>query len=424
MTIVNYNLDGTPIEETPVVASTTEEPTAVENDDAIDDAIPDDINDVEPVSEEEVRNESLGLEQCRDDLFWLLSMHRTIGLEGICKQDMRSLRLVQQRLTDTTGMAFGNEHYGDGMFFDDRSMLNKSIGQESFARTITRTIMDWIKRLIQYLGKLYQWAKTTLVGESKYKFGFTTRQRRYEVARNYRAKLEAHTKTEQRTKAVMDEHTRELINNDRVVANVFTNAALGNLSDVADLDNLLSRASDSVAVFLRELNKLKDDIQKNTASVSVVESELLTINKVTRELEFRVNNTNNPHDLDIPRDTFNLGVPKATFGVVPFDHFMDACYEAQRIVKQIRRVENESNLQHIANLLNGVTSAVTNIGGIISMVKLYNDTRLQALELFVNYEDKYITEIHRVVKTEIKDTSLSEFVDRVIQEARAEIGKI
>lgn len=442
MRVVNYNLDGSPIEESTAPVSQTDdgvsgdevvEPIesteeavekAEEEQSVEEDLIPEDINDVEPVEEATVIETRLGLEQCRDDILWLCAMHRTIGLEGICKQDMRSLRLIQHRIEGSEGLKFGNEAYGDAMFFDDRSELNKARGLESFARTIAKTVMDWIKRLIQYLGQLYQWAKTTIVGETRYKIGFERRLKRYELARKYRAQLEARTKTQFATNDIMTNYARQLLSDERVLNNNLTAASMGSHRDYINLQKHFRDVDVAVKSFLKELVKFKEGIQKSTPEINVIERDMLKITLVTDTLEKYLMESPTPVEKVFDASSFESGIPKLTQEILPMDYLMDACYEAQKIVKQIRRIDDQQNMNVIVALLNGAMQATTNIGTVINIAKRYNDTRLQVIELFVNYEDKYIAEIQKAVKNEVNDTSLADFVKRTIEEARAEIGKI
>lgn len=434
MKIVNYNLDGSPIEETPAlteeasVEPVTAEEAVVEKAEAEEtpeeDVFPEDINDVEPVEESTVKETQLGLEQCRDDIMWLCAMHRTIGLEGICKQDMRSLRIIQQRIDQADTIKFGNEAYSDAMFFDDRSDLNKARGLESFARTIAKTVMDWIKRLIQYLGQLYQWAKTTVVGETRYKIGFERRLKRYDLARKYRAQLEARTKTQYVTNDIMANYARQLLSDERVLNNALTTASMGGHRDYINLQKHFRDVDVAVKSFLKELTKFKEGIQKSTPEINVIERDMLKITLVTDLLEKYM--MESPQSVENVFDftSFENGIPKLTKEILPMDYLMDATYEAQKIVKQIRRIDDQQNMNVIVALLNGAMQAVTNLGIIINIAKRYNDTRLQVIELFVNYEDKYIAEIQKAVKNDVSDNGMADFVKRTIEEARAEIGKI
>jgi hypothetical protein len=421
---VQYGLDGEPIvKDTPSVSN---ESTFID----------------EPLDweqhQEVLAGKSVSLEEASSEIDTfttltnqLIALDHTVSVEGICKEDFRTLGVIQTKLqemgVDLTTVS--NESYMSGLFTDERSSTCLSVAQESFLKTMVQTVKEWIAKLIAFLGRVVDWAVSNIWGEPKYERKLQRGYNAWERAREVRVKAELLVGKQGPIAAEMQGYAENLIEHENLKRTIATLSAFGSRPATAAIEKKVGEFIKAVKELKGTVDKIKTDFESPTGPIRSANNISLTVNILANDiLDFidpsqtlNGQGKNTLGRMDISNKIFNEPIRKETSTVTPFEDIVKECRELQRRLKTMKRFERKEKIATLTDTLNDLNGSIAKISQVISACKEINDTKLQIIGLYINYENHYINQIIRVTKDELKDEGKLERITRMVNEVRDNI---
>lgn len=355
----------------------------------------------------------------------LRNLEYTVSKEGVSKEDIRTLKSIQYTLSeqgvDFTGVAL--EDYTHGFFTDERSSVSLSIAQENFLGTMMRTVKEWIKKLIAFLGRMIDWAVSNILGEDMYGRKLSRGVNAWQRAKDVRVKAEILANTKRVTEREMDAYALSLLRSDRLTLNFVTLAAFGSVKAAKKIDTHAKDAMTGVSAVTKSIDNLKKDLENSSGAISVGNAATLKISMLANDFDDFIEPDRTRSSLaDVLKpEVFERNILKETKTVTPYEDIVKEYNEMRKKFKSINNIRNEKGIAGLVDYMNDINKSIVDMSKIINVIKQINDVKLQVVGLYVNYENHYINKIIEHVKNEVGSEGKLERIIRMVGEVRESI---
>lgn len=433
---VEYDLAGNPIER--FVSS-----EAFDGDEDISSKEPLSIADqVEEVSAEAFgdlldqhfdENSDVSLESIEDSITryrgeveLLNNLYHTVSQEGVSQEDIRTLKSIQERIFGSGNVpaGIGIEEFDEYLFTEERSSVSISVANESFLATMVQTVKDWIRKIVEFIGRMIEWVAKNIWSEQRFKSQMSVGVKRYDLARDARVKAEVLVGTQAKTKPIMIKYANELLKSDRLQINLATVAAFGDRQVSREIDELALHTRAASQKLAEELSVLKRDLEDGTGKVNVTMFPLNALETLAERSGKLVERqpANSFLAQKVKLSIFDSEIPTLTKTVTPFEDVAKQYSAMRSTFKSVKRVSNEKKITYLVDYMNKVMKAVTDMGRILSAIRDINNIKLQVISVFINYENHYANLIMKIVKSDIDDGFKRGKIDEIFENARANMG--
>lgn len=362
------------------------------------------------------------VEHYQEEVNLLNSLYYTISNEGVSQQDIQTLKKLQTRLFGEGNIpqGLGIEEFDELLFTEERSSVSLSVANESFLATMVQTVKDWIKKIIEFIGRMIEWVAKNIWSEARFENQMRLGVKRYELAKDARVKAETLANTQSKTKPIMLKYASELLNSDRIQINFATLAAFGNeavTKEIAEYSKLTIKASTDLSF---ELKSLKTALESNQKNVTMSMTTINRITDISSKMDEIVRRHSNMSVIASKVNTrvFETGIPERTKQVTPFEQIAKQYSNMRDVFKSVRKVNNEKNITYLVDYMNQVMKAITDIGKILSAIRDINNIKLQVVSIFLNYENHYANLIMRIIKENTNDGDVIKGVGDIFDNAR------
>lgn len=429
--IPQYDLNGELIEEAPFTPSvedhTPEEDSVVSTEEH--EGVFDWDTHLEALNGETVSIEDVNKQMAvfSEAAIQLRNLEYTVSKEGVSKEDVRTLMSLQHTLAeqgvDFTGVSL--EDYTAGFFTEERSSVSITIAQESFMDTMVRTVKEWIKKLVAFIGRMIDWAVSNITGEAMYARNLKRSIDAFGRARDVRVKAEVLANTRNATKPIMTNYARELLGNERLRVNFATIAVFSSPASIKKMEKNNEDAVYAAKDLTKNIDKLKNDLGNLRGVITFSGKPTYDIMNLAKESLAFVEPDASKRDLTgvVKPDVFERDILEQVGKVTPFEDIVKEYGEMRKKLKMITKVNNKEKIKELTEYLNAINTTITELGNILSVAKQINDIKLQVIGLYVNYENHYINNILRITREDIKDNGVSDRITRMVNEVRESILK-
>lgn len=333
--------------------ATKEQDDAVREEDVAPETDEGDIDGVFPEQYQQV------IAQVAMSMEWLTDLRTTVERRGVSAYDMRALREIRGSL-EGVGVEFAPtpslEHYPLGSYTDERSSVNMEPALESISRTIITTIKTWIRKLVDYIKRIYQWAKRHFKRESSFERAFSVYPEIIATAREGRDRLNR-IRSNRPSQALIKDIERlrqDFLSGDTLKRSPLQLAAL----NVPDQTNKALRLEQDTLAYTRKVEAQVDQVEaaltRDPRSVRTVDDSPSLVGAMILD-EIKVLQAEMPQRDYLRRhvkpEYFELPLKSVSWKISPYDYLNDMHEELVKQLGQIRQigddVENVDQLSRI-----------------------------------------------------------------------------
>lgn len=352
----------------------------------------------------------------------LTSLYHTVAIEGVSQSDIETLSALHETLVGHAP-AVSVEGYQALYYTGVRSGVSLSIANESFAQTLVQTIKAWINRLVEFIGRVIEWTVKTLFGEKKYTLFMDRHRSTWKKANDARRKVQQLMGTHPSIPNEMQQHADKLLNGEALVYSPALEAAFGDKKTLREIAHERVALVKLAADVSKQIDALKKDLSDD-GPIKATDKPMLAI-AIQRSVfeDFVASNDTVRNSITTHwRTVFDDPPPSTVAQVTPFEEVVAEYHVMRRRLKEIKSINRKERLPEIVGYINEITTCVSDLGTVISALKTINDTKLQVLSLYVNYENYYLNQLYLAAKQEHADKGLFEQVERVINEIRTNVA--
>lgn len=220
----------------------------------------------------------------------LVDLYHTVSQEGVSLYDIQALRSVQNRMSAIAELNLPKvalERF-EGMFTEDRTMLNQRISVESIVTEIGRVIKEWWLKLVDFWQNMMRWLKTCRSTETAVNFRVKMMNDNLMKAKQHLTSWRSLNKLGDRNlTTAYDEIQRLVLADPKLPKNKLTLMGFGPSPLNIEFDKQLRL----VLAFTNNLNDIAKDLHdivtgKGSAQVNVMFSGAVTEDAVKTLLKF------------------------------------------------------------------------------------------------------------------------------------------
>lgn len=388
----------------------------------------DDHDDGEyPQSQEQV------IKQISLSMEWLRDLRDTVVRRGVSSADMQALREIRGSL-ESVGVAFDPtpalEHYPIASYTDERSSVNLEVGVESISRTIIQTIKNWLRKLVEYAKKLYQWVKQHIKSEQRFEKAFSTYPEAIAIARDGRVRVEK-TRTTRISKELeqrIDKKRTRLLTDSDLKRNPLQLAAL-NVPTYADKVTHLEQ--DTLA-FTRMVEAQVDQVEaalsNRPQSVRTVDDSPSVVGKMLLD-EIAVLDAEMPQRDYLKRQVnpayFDEPLRSVTWKVSPYDYLTTMHEELVKQLSGIRQISDEvEHVDQLSEILSDVSQNIDQLVQLSQFFYRFNHLKRETLKRLYMLENELFSMVYRDAVKDAPDTRHRESLDKIRGDVQQSITKI
>lgn len=380
------------------------------------------LHETLPEEVEDLSTLTGALEQYAEGVHRLYGLYHTVQQEGVSRDDMRTLQALQTTLLPQD-LQVGLEAFNPQHFTQTRTTVMMTVSKESFAQTLVRTIKAWIDRLVDFIGRCIEWVVKNLVGEAKYTRALERRTASYERARKAHVDLQRLVGNYDLT-SIMDAYGQTLLNDDAVIPNEAFAIAMGTTTLVRKLETARTQLVKETKAVAGEIDRLKSDLEKASGAIGASQRPLARITYLRQTFDEIVAPSNTiQRALTTYSGQFNQPPSKATQVVTPFEDIVAEYHVMRRRLKDIKKINRETHLPEVMAFMNDVSTAVTNLSVIINALKMVNDTKLQVMGMYINYENHYLNQLYQKLKSEQRQDGMK-MAERILSDLKTSMNSI
>lgn len=391
-----------------------------------------------PLSQEKV------ISQISMSMEWLRDLHGTVERRGVASTDIKALHEIRASLEEV-GVVFeptpALEHYPLSAYTAERSSVNLDVGLESISRTIIQTIKNWIRKLIEYIKKMYQWVKRHLKRETQFEKAFSVYPELIATARDGRKRLEksrSNPPSREYLQAVEKKQTSFLTDGD-LKRSPMQLAAL-NVTEYADKARHLEK--DTLA-FTRMVEQQVDQVEaaltQHPQSIKTIEDTPSMVGKMVLD-EIGMFEAEMPQRDYLKRHVklayFDLPLKSAAWKLSPYDYLTDMHEE---LVKQLSKVQQLrpngpvskdapngefENIDYVSEVLGDISKNVDHLVRMSRFFYQFNRVKRETLKRLFMLENEVFSKAYRDAKTNAVDARQQASFDKIRDEVQKRVEEL
>jgi len=381
-----------------------------------------------PLSQQQV------ISQISMSMEWLTDLRDTVARRGVSSHDMKALREIRGTLADV-GIELAPtpalEHYPIGSYTSDRSSVNLDVGLESISRTIVETVKLWIRKLVEYIKKMYRWVKQHLKSEDKFTPFLERYQELFMVLRDAQKRLKdasAAGRGREYDKAI-ERALNELIKDSQLKRSPLQLALLGEPDQAARLRTLEKDAFSFTQTVERQVDEIDFLLGNSPQRSTQVNAEGTSIAGKILQEEIDIFTAEMPQGNYLQKHVAVdvLGtkpIPSVSVTLSPYDYLMVMHEELTKQLNNIRNIDiDDSQVDKVSGVLGDLSKNVDYLVKLASFFHNTNRQKVVTLKKLVTFEMKALNALYKDVTTNAVDTRQAETFERIYRDVEAKLKK-
>lgn len=332
----------------------------------------------------------------------LLGLHRVISQEGVSQGDVSVYQGVVEAL-ESAGVELSGtaslEAYPLQAFYPERANINLRVSQEAVMSTIISTVKSWLRKLMDYIKKLYKWAVNYFFKEDRF---VKKIEERYElvalmVEQNHQIRREV-TLTREDNQAIQDDLVKWLKEKPEHNARAFA-GAMGKLPEAREFEEYSRKAADAASYLLQDVTALtaylKDGdgdgskhapsstMRSTDMSLAIIRQTLDDLFTVSADKEYLVK------ELDVTSGrgfTANSSAPTTLSHTTQYQPLLDTYDALLKELNKIRTINGEKDLDTVSRTLSEISQTADDIKQVVYRFHQYNKYKVNALGIYYNLQ--------------------------------------
>lgn len=382
----------------------------------------------------------------RTSMEWLTDLHDTVSQEGVSQADIQALHQIRSTLMGV-GVAFDPtpaiENHPVMSYFEERSSMNVDVGLEGIAQTIIQTIRTWLRKLVDYIQKIYKWFKKTMRGEERMHDLLKIHSNIFAIARAARKEMVSTSRMPLSSDASdkLKSAQNDFLTGLQLPKSPLQLAILGHqeyavrlralekdsqalarmtLGMVEELGSILSTSPSTT-------DRLNDDAK--VVGVMLIE-EVETLETEMAQRNYLVRNINHlRNDKGRSYDVFEESLPSVSTRVSSYEELFDVYDELVKMLKELQRAnfqgkgEDKDLSREVSHVLQETSKHVDQLKTLGTF--FYNATRLKlkTMKAWYEYEQAAMSKTYHDLKSTAPDVRAVERLERIYKKAADDIQK-
>lgn len=368
---------------------------------------------------------------------WLAGLHRTIGQEGVSRYDMEAYQTLRSTLLDNgveVPPEAALEDFPPQAFFDERARVNVQVSQEGVMKTLIATIKAWIKKLTEYVQRLFKWVVKNLKSEHALKADIEARYNKVAILREHIAEVERKVKlNSEQTKAVNTAWHDLLMAKSTYQSQAFL-GALGEGKPLQAFATASHQAADGAQYLGSAVEDLGAAVQRKQDDEIMTVALTENAHEAIKELSDVMRSVQEMVEIQPQKDYLVKHLsqripatgawPKELTTTTPYQSLIDTYDYMYRQLRKINQVRNDHDYENVVKTVEDISNAADVMKTLVGQFELYNRVKFNALGVYYNFYSQYWKILVTAYKEQTIGDKKKEWVDKLHEKLSEKLSKV